>query len=85
MIKRYLQLITVRECSFIENRDFLLVVQRKKVVKLTNSYKLVSFNLVLVTTYKRCHTVTTKLTNLCYLKTYELKALDCRLKATSAF
>ncbi|PEQ49745.1 hypothetical protein CN418_30110 [Bacillus thuringiensis] len=36
-------------------------------------------------TYKRCHTVTTKLTNLCYLKTYELKALDCQLKATSAF
>ena len=71
MIKRYLQLITVRECSFIENRDFLLVVQRKKVVKLTNSYKLVSFNLVLVTTYKRCHTVTTKLTNLCCLKTDE--------------
>ncbi|EOA3904943.1 hypothetical protein ACH0R4_RS16460 [Bacillus cytotoxicus] len=35
--------------------------------------------------YKRCHTVTTKLTNLCYLKTYELKALDCQLKATSAF
>lgn len=29
--------------------------------------------------------VTTKLTNLCYLKTYELKALDCQLKATSAF
>ncbi len=36
-------------------------------------------------TYKRCHTVTTKLTNVCYLKTYELKALDCQLKATSAF
>ncbi|EEM74386.1 hypothetical protein bthur0010_56120 [Bacillus thuringiensis serovar pondicheriensis BGSC 4BA1] len=34
---------------------------------------------------KGCHTVTTKLTNLCYLKTYELKALDCQLKATSAF
>ncbi|KMP91479.1 hypothetical protein COD78_01185 [Bacillus cereus] len=54
-------------------------------MKLTNSYKLVSFNVVVVTTYKRCHTVTTKLTNLCYLKTYELKALDCQLKATSAF
>ena len=54
-------------------------------MKLTDSYKLVSFNLVVVTTYKRCHTVTTKLTNLCYLKTYELKALDCQLKATSAF
>ncbi len=50
-----------------------------------NSYKLVSFNVVVVTTYKRCHTVTTKLTNLCNLKTYELKALDCQLKATSAF
>ena len=35
--------------------------------------------------YKRCHTVTTKLTNLRNLKTYELKALDCQLKATSAF
>ncbi|OJD54325.1 hypothetical protein BAU24_03020 [Bacillus sp. L27] len=46
-------------------------------IKLTNSYKLVSFNIVVVTTYKRCHTVTIKLTNLCYLKTYELKALDC--------
>ncbi len=40
---------------------------------------------------KRCRTVTTKLTdfinltNLCYLKTYELKALDCQLKTTSAF
>ncbi|PEK95667.1 hypothetical protein CN600_07040 [Bacillus mycoides] len=54
-------------------------------IKLTNSYKLVSFNIVFVMIYKRCHTVTTKLTNLCYLKTYELKALDCQLKATSAF
>ncbi len=35
--------------------------------------------------YRRCHTVTTKLTNLCYLKTYELKALDCLFEATSAF
>ncbi|OTX10188.1 hypothetical protein COF09_26600 [Bacillus toyonensis] len=43
---------------------------------------------------KRCRTVTikltdlinlTNLTNLCYLKTYELKALDCLRKATSAF
>lgn len=34
---------------------------------------------------KRCRTVTIKLTNLCYLKTYELKALDCPLEATSAF
>ena len=47
--------------------------------------KLVSFNIVFVMMYKRCHTVTTKLTNLCYLKTYELKALDCQLKETSAF
>ncbi|PFV75814.1 hypothetical protein COL05_22350 [Bacillus sp. AFS059628] len=54
-------------------------------MKLTNSYKLVSFNVVDVTTYKRCHTVTTKLTNLCYLKIDELKALDCKLKETSAF
>ncbi|OTZ77185.1 hypothetical protein CN520_30465 [Bacillus cereus] len=54
-------------------------------IKLTNSYKLVSFNVVVVTTYKRCHTVTTKLTNLRDLKTYELKALDCQLKTTSAF
>ncbi|PFA01443.1 MULTISPECIES: hypothetical protein [Bacillus cereus group] len=54
-------------------------------MKLTNSYKLVSFNVVVVTTYKRCHTVTTKLTNLRDLKTYELKALDCQLKTTSAF
>ncbi len=36
-------------------------------------------------TYKRCHTVTTKLTNLCYLKIHELKALDCLRKTTSAF
>ncbi|PGS28089.1 hypothetical protein COC59_06335 [Bacillus cereus] len=35
--------------------------------------------------YKRCHTVTRKLTNLCYLKIHEFKALDCRLKATSVF
>ncbi|MDR4304708.1 hypothetical protein FOS05_27290 [Bacillus mycoides] len=54
-------------------------------MKLTNSYKLVSFNIVCVMMYKRCHTVTTKLTNLRYLKTYELKALDCQLKETSAF
>ncbi|PGW29789.1 hypothetical protein COE04_29880 [Bacillus cereus] len=46
-------------------------------IKLTNWYKLVSFNIVFVMVYKRCHTVTTKLINLCYLKTYELKALDC--------
>ncbi|MGH0420935.1 hypothetical protein [Bacillus cytotoxicus] len=54
-------------------------------MKLTNSYKLVSFNVVVVMIYKRCHTVTTKHTNFCYLKTYEFKALDCQLKATSAF
>ncbi|PFE08534.1 hypothetical protein CN307_28485 [Bacillus cereus] len=54
-------------------------------MKLTNSYKLVSFNVVVVTTYKRCHTVTIKLTNSCYLKTYEHKALDCRLKAIKCF
>jgi len=40
---------------------------------------------MIVTTHKECHIVTTKLTSLCYLKTYELKALDCRLKETSAF
>ncbi|WP_229188572.1 hypothetical protein [Bacillus cereus] len=48
-------------------------------MKLTNSYKLVSFNVVVVMTCKGCHTVTTKLTNLRYLKTDELKALDCQL------
>ncbi|MCM3185622.1 hypothetical protein [Priestia megaterium] len=53
--------------------------------KLTNSYNPVSFKVMIVTTHKECHIVTTKLTSLCYLKTYELKALDCRLKATSAF
>ncbi|AOY15644.1 hypothetical protein BGI23_10670 [Bacillus sp. ABP14] len=42
-----------------------------------NSYKLVSFNIVVFMTYKRCHTFTARFTNLCYLKTYELKALDC--------
>ncbi|OUA69838.1 hypothetical protein BK786_04420, partial [Bacillus thuringiensis serovar thailandensis] len=30
-------------------------------------------------------TFTAGFTNLCYLKTYELKALVCQLKATSAF
>ncbi|HHT7139430.1 hypothetical protein C3496_16945 [Bacillus anthracis] len=54
-------------------------------MKLTNSYKLVSFNTVVFMTYKRYHFVNIKLTNLCYLKTEELKALDCRLKAMSAF
>ncbi|HFJ9333012.1 hypothetical protein PDQ36_13125 [Bacillus cereus] len=53
-------------------------------MKLMNSYKLVSFN-VLVTMHIRCHTFTKILINLCYLKTYELKALDCRLQAMSAF
>ncbi|MQR88600.1 hypothetical protein C0132_13815 [Priestia aryabhattai] len=48
-------------------------------MNLTNSYKLVSFNVVVVTTYKMGYTVTTKLTNLCYLKKDELKALDCHL------
>ncbi|MDQ0216896.1 hypothetical protein J2S13_003414 [Oikeobacillus pervagus] len=47
--------------------------------------ELVSLNIVCVMMYKRCHTVTTKLTNLCYLKIDELKALDCQLKATSVF
>ncbi|PEQ26502.1 hypothetical protein CN467_30885 [Bacillus cereus] len=46
-------------------------------MKLMSSYKLVSFNVVVFMTYKRCHTVTTKLTNLCCLKTNEFKALDC--------
>ena len=54
-------------------------------IKLTNSYKLVIFNVVVVTTYKRCHTVAIKFTNLMLLKTDELKALDCQLEATSAF
>ncbi|WP_238536147.1 MULTISPECIES: hypothetical protein [Bacillus] len=54
-------------------------------MKLTNSYKLVSFNIVFVMMYKRCHTVTIKLTNLCYLKTNELKALACRLKGNKCF
>ncbi|HFU7069632.1 MULTISPECIES: hypothetical protein [Bacillus] len=54
-------------------------------MKLTNSYKLVSFNVVVVMTCKGCHAITIKFTNLCYLKTYELKALDCRLQAMSAF
>ncbi|PEU49736.1 hypothetical protein CN414_31180, partial [Bacillus cereus] len=45
-------------------------------MKLTNSYKLVSFNVVVVMTCKGCHAITIKFTNLCYLKTYELKALD---------
>ncbi|PEM41221.1 hypothetical protein CN611_31450 [Bacillus wiedmannii] len=44
-------------------------------MKLTNSYKLVSFNVVVVMTCKRCHTVTKKLTNLCYLKHMNLKRL----------
>ncbi|OZT10607.1 hypothetical protein CHN50_21150 [Priestia aryabhattai] len=48
-------------------------------MKLTNSYKLVSFNVVVVMT------TTTKLTNLCYLKTYVLKALDCLSRQSSAF
>lgn len=48
-------------------------------MKLTNSYKLVSFKVVVVMTCKGYHTVTTKLTNLRYLKKDELKALDCHL------
>ncbi|OTX63251.1 hypothetical protein BK722_29665 [Bacillus thuringiensis serovar finitimus] len=36
-------------------------------------------------TYKRYHIFTARFTNLCYLKTYEFKALDCQLKGTSAF
>ncbi len=36
-------------------------------------------------TYKRCRTVTKKLTDLCYLKKMKLKALDCLFEATSAF
>ncbi|MGP2421019.1 hypothetical protein ACTT1L_02860 [Bacillus sp. FH] len=47
--------------------------------------ELVSFKIVFVMKYKKCHIVTTKFINLCYLKTYELKALDCLRKATSAF
>ncbi|PFE08537.1 hypothetical protein [Bacillus cereus] len=54
-------------------------------MKLKNSYKLVSFNVTLVATCKRCHTCATKLINLCYLKIHELKALDCLRKTTSAF
>ncbi|MEH7110297.1 hypothetical protein [Bacillus sp. JJ1764] len=49
-------------------------------MKLTNSYKLVSITVTLVATCKRRHTCTTKLTNLCYLKTGELKALDCLIR-----
>ncbi|PHD45083.1 hypothetical protein COF67_24645 [Bacillus toyonensis] len=45
-------------------------------LKLLNSYKLVSFN-VLVTMHIRFHTFTKILINLCYLKTHELKVLNC--------
>ncbi len=54
-------------------------------MKLTNLYKLVSFNVLLVMSYKGFHTVTRKITKLCYIKPVEFKALNCRLKATSAF
>lgn len=54
-------------------------------IKLKDSFKLVSFNVTLVTKCKRCYTVAIKLKDLCYLKTDEMKALDYRLKATSAF
>ena len=53
-------------------------------MKLTDSYKLVSFNVVVVTTYKGVILLLQNLQTVCY-KTYELKALDCQLKATSAF
>ncbi|EOP39377.1 hypothetical protein IK1_02344 [Bacillus cereus VD146] len=43
-------------------------------IKLTKTYKLISFNVVVVMTYKRCPTVIIKLTNLMLLKTDELKA-----------
>ncbi|OSY06383.1 hypothetical protein BTJ48_03390 [Bacillus mycoides] len=36
-------------------------------------------------TYEGFHTVTRKITKLCYIKPVEFKALDCRLKTTSAF
>ncbi|MEZ7794924.1 hypothetical protein, partial [Niallia circulans] len=54
-------------------------------IKTWNGHKtneLASFNIVVVMTYNRCHTVITKLTNLMLIKTYELKALDCQLKTT---
>lgn len=37
-------------------------------MKLMNSYKLVSINVVVVMTYQRCHAVIIKLTNLMLLK-----------------
>ncbi|PFS80084.1 hypothetical protein COK50_01710 [Bacillus thuringiensis] len=43
-------------------------------MKLMNSYKLVSFNVVVFMTYKMHHIFHARL---CYLKTYEQKALDC--------
>ncbi|PEA77543.1 hypothetical protein CN676_18630 [Bacillus wiedmannii] len=54
-------------------------------MKLTNSYKLVSFKILFVMKYKKCHIFTAKFINLCCLKTNELKALDCLRKTTSAF
>ncbi|KAA0828028.1 MULTISPECIES: hypothetical protein [Bacillus cereus group] len=59
--------------SVFENTYSMMIVSPwcTMCMKLANSYKLVSFNVVVVTTYKRCHTVTTKLTNLCCLKTDE--------------
>ncbi len=49
-----------------------------------NSYKLVSFNVVVVNTYKRCH-ITIKHTKLMLFKRDELRALDFQLTTTSAF
>ena len=52
-------------------------------MKLMNLYKLVIFNVVVFMTYKRFHTFTAGFTNLCYLKTYELKAAVDGIKTAS--
>ena len=64
-------------------RDDILLKRHEKDI-IMNSYKLVSFNVVVVNTYKRCH-ITIKHTKLMLFKRDELRALDFQLTTTSAF
>ncbi|PEA80129.1 hypothetical protein COL60_30700 [Bacillus pseudomycoides] len=57
-----------RKKSVRIRRDDILLKRHGMDLKLMNSYKLVSFNVVVLMAYKRCHTITTKLTNLMLLK-----------------
>lgn len=76
--------INTRQCNVPSNQLYWNIANEEEWERTVNEFTN-WLNSVFMPIVERCHTVTAKLTNTCYLKTFELKALDCQLKETSAF